>query len=200
MPAIAVLLGIGLAGAFAVSLLGPIANRAGFESTLTDDLDDLSLALQALTVVLLAPVVEEFLYRLVLSARLHLGLLTLASALVALLYTPFLLVVVVPFVILWGTQLSSAPSLGDRFVGWWERHPRVPVYVSVATFAGAHLSNFDVSWSPVAVVVIPVAVAPQLWLGLTFTIARVRYGWLSAVALHAVHNLIIWTIASALPE
>ncbi len=212
VPAIAVLLGIGLTGAFVVSLLGPLATEAGFESTLAEELDDLSLAVQALTVVLLAPLAEEFLYRMVLNERLyfkwlgHLGLLSLICVLItllsppALLYTPLLVLAAVAFAILRGIQLSSAPELGDRFMNWWAQHPRVPVYASIAVFAAAHLSNFDVDWSPLAVAAIPVAVAPQLWLGLTFTIARVRYGWLSAVALHAVHNSIIWAIASALTE
>ena len=61
-----------------------------------------------------------------------------------------------------------------------------------------HLSNYDVTWSFATMAVAPLVVGPQIWLGLMFTIARVRYGWWAGLVLHAFHNLAVWSVSSAL--
>ncbi len=231
VPGIAILLGVGIAGALVAGLaLGEIAQRAGYENQLAEELEEFSLVVQALLVVGLAPLLEEPLFRLVLTRRPHLGVLTLLAGLAALLSLTFAGLAIlfgalaVAFLILWATQIlpgardveaagaagttgatgatsaTKATRAGDRFLNWWERHPRTPVYASITAFGVYHLSNFEVEWSPLTLAVIPLAVAPQLWLGLTFTIGRVRYGWLAGVILHAAHNATIWSITLALPD
>ena len=88
----------------------------------------------------------------------------------------------------------------DVAAGWWAAHPRWPIWSALAAFGLVHLSNYDVNWSAAAVVVAPLVVSPQLWLGLMFTIARVRYGWWAGLVLHAIHNLAVWGVSSLLNE
>lgn len=194
---VALLLALGLVGAFLVSLLGPIAIWAGFENTLAQTLDDFSVFGQLCLVVLVAPLWEELLYRLVLKSCLQLWLLTLAGIALAMVHSWWLLIPTAVVALVWVIQCFSGNSRADGFVSWWEQHPRWPVYISITMFAGAHLGNFTVDWTLLALAVAPIAVAPQIWLGLTFTIARVRYGWWASVILHAMHNLLVWTIGTA---
>jgi len=41
-------------------------------------------------------------------------------------------------------------------------------------------------------------VLPQIWLGLVFTVARVRFGFWAAIVVHALHNLSVWSLATAI--
>lgn len=51
-------------------------------------------------------------------------------------------------------------------------------------FAGAHLWNYGEVTSPLMLVM----VLPQLISGLSYSYARVRFGWWAAVLLHSAHN------------
>ena len=89
----------------------------------------------------------------------------------------------------------AIPSVRARVEDRWERFPAWPIWGFSVLFALTHLVNFDIEWSVVAVLAIPIAVGPQLWLGLMFSIGRVRYGWWAGLAVHAAHNLTVWSIA-----
>lgn len=202
LAGLAVLLGLGLAGGFVALLALPIAEAAGMDNTLEEEFDELEPWLLVVTVVAFAPLLEESVYRLVLRRRLVLGLAAAASVLAAVLFGwPLMLVaapVVVLVVLLWLSSHMPAGPGGRRagaFARWWAERPRWPVWTSIVLFGFVHLSNYDVSWSVAAVAAAPIAVAPQLWLGAMFTIARVRFGWPAGVLLHAAHNSVILAIA-----
>ena len=77
----------------------------------------------------------------------------------------------------------------------WSQDARIPIWSATLVFGLVHIANFDVDWSIYAVLAAPLVVSPQLWLGLMFTIARVRYGWWAGLLLHATHNGLIWSIS-----
>lgn len=187
---------IGLAGAWAAFvLLNAIATPAGFENNLEDALDDLENYEQLILVVMFAPLVEEAIYRLPLARRLQLPLLALSGVVTAFFFLSYWilgLIVAAVALLVW-----AVTPWREAAEAWWATHAQWPIWISAALFALSHLINFDVDWSFVAVLAIPFAVGPQLWLGLMFTIARVRYGWWAAVAVHALHNLTVWSIATA---
>lgn len=212
---------LGLVGAIVAFRISSIlAAPVGYENTLENTLDEYSLAGQFVLVALLAPLIEEVVYRLPLTASLRLGTLGAAGVLGALslvgagpgsaVLAAAFAVIAAGACVLWAQSLFSARSGADATTQetpktwravverWWARNPRWPVWIAIAAFGLVHLNNFDVQWSLWAVIAAPLVVSPQLWLGLMFTTARVRYGWWAGLTLHIVHNLAIWGTDAAL--
>lgn len=223
---LALLFLVGLGGSIALLMVSFAAGSVGFENTLADELLELPVVEQFVLVALFAPVLEEFLFRLPLAGRLRVGMLAAVGAVgfvnfvlgdgAVLAVAALFGAVTIACGVLWIQSLIAGVAHSDRdgngeaaranrrwrdgAARWWESHPRWPMWIALAAFGLVHLSNYDVSWSPVAVVVVPLVVSPQLWLGLMFTIARVRYGWWAGLILHAVHNLAVWGVSSLLSE
>ncbi len=204
---LAVLFVMGLTGSIVLLSVSLTAGRVGFENTLADELLARPLIEQFVLVALFAPVVEEFLFRLPLTQRLRIKMLAAVGVVGFLNFLPsdgaaLTLVVAALF----GTLALACGVLqtkrvwADAAARWWEAHPRWPVWASVTAFGLVHLSNYDVSWSAATVVVAPLVVSPQMWLGVMFTIACVRYGWWAGLVLHAMHNLAVWGFSSLLTE
>ena len=225
---LALLFVIGLGGSIALLFVSLAAAQTGYESTLEDQLLSEPLLIQLMLVAVVAPLFEETAFRLALTARPNLGRLALPGVLAVsgvagfvyfvfggmlakVMAALFAVIVVVAFV-LWAQSAIAGVGRGDlidssapprshwseRAVRWWSAHPRLIIWCSIAAFGLVHLSNFDVSLSAAAVVVAPVVVSPQIWLGLMFTIARVRYKWWAGLVLHTCHNLTVWSVISAL--
>lgn len=217
---LALLFVVGLGGALVLLAVSRLAVRTGYDDAPIVELLDRPLIEQWALVVLWAPVIEELVFRLPLTARLRLGLLAIAGALGLLFFAggdgPVIVIAAVFALIvllsgaLWIQSLivgvGRPDTLGETGPGtwcdsvarWWEAHPHWPVWFSIAAFGVVHLANYDVSWTVATIVVAPLVVSPQIWLGLMFTIARVRYGWWAGLVLHAFHNLAVWSVTSAL--
>ncbi|WP_419909136.1 type II CAAX prenyl endopeptidase Rce1 family protein [Candidatus Poriferisodalis sp.] len=215
---------IGLGGSIVLLMVSFAAGSVGFENTLADELLERSVMEQFLLVALFAPVLEEFLFRLALVGRLRLGMLAAVGAVgfvnfvfgdgAVLAVAALFGAVAIASGVLWIQSLIVGVAHADRdrdaapanrawrdgAARWWASHPRWPMWIALAAFGLVHLSNYDVNWSASAVVVVPLVVSPQLWLGLMFTIARVRYGWWAGLVLHAIHNLAVWGVSSLLSE
>ena len=197
---LAALFGIVFLGSVvAWQIFGALSEVAGYESVLEAELERWSLTQQLILVVLLAPVLEETIYRLPLQRQFRPGLIALSLTIGALLFTA---VGSALFWIIFGLAVLVA-SLG-LFKDWesrtaiearWSQDARIPIWSSTLVFGLVHIANFDVDWSIYAVLAAPLVVSPQLWLGLMFTIARVRYGWWAGLLLHATHNGLIWSIS-----
>ena len=197
---LAALFGIGFLGSVvAWQIFGALSEVAGYESVLEAELERWSLTQQLILVVLLAPVLEETIYRLPLQRQFRPGLIALSLTIGALLFTA---VGSALFWIIFGLAILVA-SL-ELLKGWesrtaiearWSQDARIPIWSATLVFGLVHIANFDVDWSIYAVLAAPLVVSPQLWLGLMFTIARVRYGWWAGLLLHATHNGLIWSIS-----
>ena len=197
---LAALFGIGFLGSVvAWQIFGALSEVAGYESVLEAELERWSLTQQLILVVLLAPVLEETIYRLPLQRQFRPGLIALSLTIGALLFTA---VGSALFWIIFGLAILAA-SL-ELLKGWesrtaiearWSQDARIPIWSATLVFGLVHIANFDVDWSIYAVLAAPLVVSPQLWLGLMFTIARVRYGWWAGLLLHATHNGLIWSIS-----
>ena len=192
------LLGIGFLGSLlAWQIFGALAALAGYESVLEAELEQWSLTEQFILVVLLAPVLEETIYRLPLQRQFQPGLIALSLATGALFFTSvgsaffWIMLVIAAAVGSLTTRTQLRGIIQDR----WMTDARIPVWSATLVFGLVHIVNFDVDWSIYAVLVAPLVVSPQLWLGLMFTIARVRYGWWAGLLLHATHNGLIWSIS-----
>jgi len=199
--------GLGLAMLWAVGLIGAvIASRfqlavdgpAGYDNTIDDQLDRFSAAEQLIFVAVFAPVLEEIVYRIALTGRLRLPLLALSGIGASLLIAESSFAAATLFAAggIGALVAFANPVTRQRAVDWWAANPRWPVWGFALWFGLVHLVNFDVDWSIVAVLAAPIVVAPQIWLGLMFTIARVRYAWWAGLVLHAAHNLSVWSLVS----
>ena len=221
---LALLFLIGLGGSIALLMVSFAAGNVGFENTLADELLERPVVEQFVLVALFAPVLEEFLFRLPLAGRIRVGMLAAVGAVgflnfavgdgAVLAVAALFGAVTIACGVLWIQSLIVGASAGDGdadaapasrpwrecVAHWWEGHPRWPMWIALAAFGLVHLSNYEVNWSAAAVVVAPLVVSPQLWLGLMFTIARVRYGWWAGLVLHAVHNLAVWGVSGLLSE
>ena len=211
----------GLIGSLIAYQISSFAARSGFENTLETTLREYSLAGQFVLVALFAPLLEEVVYRLAVSAPLRLGALGAAGVLGALSFVgggvsaavaaAVFASIAVAACVLWaqaraagggstradGTNASPPQTWRAVVERWWSESPQWPVWCSIAAFGLVHLNNFEVQWSITAIMSVPLVVSPQMWLGLMFTIARVRYGWWAGVGLHAAHNLAVWGFGTA---
>ena len=196
---LAKLLGIGFLGSVvAWQIFSALSDAAGYENILESELEQWSASEQLILIVLIAPLLEETIYRLPLHRRFHPGLISLSLVTGALFFTK------VGSVIFWLVLVSAVtvgmialkPELRDRVQGQWSANPRIPIYLVTLIFGLIHIVNFEVDWTIFSVLIAPLVVSPQIWLGLMFTIARVRYGWWAGLVLHATHNGLIWSISS----
>ena len=193
--------GLGFLGSIILwQLFGRLSEAAGYENILESELEQWSVAEQFLLVVVLAPLFEELIYRLPLQARFRPALVTLSLVAGAIFFAGangiafwlILLLAVIASVTAFSSDLRAAVET------WWEKNPRAVIYIVTLIFGLIHIVNFDVDWSLPALLVAPLVVSPQIWLGLMFTIARVRFGWLAGLALHAAHNGFIWSVSTAI--
>jgi len=196
---LAKLLGIGFLGSvIAWQIFSALSDAAGYENILESELKQWSTTEQLILIVLIAPLLEETIYRLPLQRRFHPGLLSLSLIAGALFFST------VGSVIFWLVLLAAAaaglvavkPELRQRVQTQWSANPRIPIYLTTLIFGLIHIVNFEVEWTIFSVLIAPLVVSPQIWLGLMFTIARVRYGWWAGLVLHATHNGLIWSISS----
>ena len=193
--------GLGFLGSIVLwQLFGRLSEAAGYENILESELEQWSVAEQFLLVVVLAPLFEELIYRLPLQARFRPALVTLSLVAGAIFFAgangmAFWLILLLA-VIAGVTAFSSDLRIAVETL--WEKNPRAVIYIVTLIFGLIHIVNFDVNWSLPALLVAPLVVSPQIWLGLMFTIARIRFGWLAGLALHAAHNGFIWSVSTAI--
>jgi len=196
---LAKLLGIGFLGSvIAWQIFSALSDAAGYENILESELKQWSTTEQLILIVLIAPLLEETIYRLPLQRRFHPGLLSLSLIAGALFFST------IGSVLFWLVLLAAAatglvafkPELRERVQTQWSANPRIPIYLTTLIFGLIHIVNFEVEWTIFSVLIAPLVVSPQIWLGLMFTIARVRYGWWAGLVLHATHNGLIWSISS----
>ncbi|MEM9091824.1 MAG: CPBP family intramembrane glutamic endopeptidase [Cyanobacteria bacterium P01_F01_bin.53] len=139
--------------------------------------------------VIVAPVVEESIFRLPL--RPFALNIALPCTLVILFIAAQVLGLSGPLLILWGSLLA-----GFNLYLWrmrpkervlqdvYRRYPRIIFYLSALLFGVLHITNYDASvWA-----LLPLLVLPQFVVGLWLGFIRLRYGFRWAVLAHAFHN------------
>ena len=164
------------------------------------------LAMQA---ILLAPIVEEAVFRLPMKYSyvrmfvpccIALGMLsvfidsTTTLGFIAILF--FLLVALFHYV-----DQRNDNQYNERMATLWEANFYIPFWILTVSFALLHLTNFG---GQVAWYVAPILVLPQFVLGALLGYIRTGLGFVFAVLFHALHNGIFLGLAliaqSALPS
>lgn len=171
---IALLLG-GLIGLISESGLVDLENHA-----VADALAEFSTWQLLLIAVLATPLIEELIFRFPLRYQ--------ANPVVGLarLFTP-------------ETQPETDDVLHERRRAGWDRSYHLIFYGFTLAFAFIHLMNYP-DWSLGLLIVSPILVAPQFVMGAMAGFLRVRFGFVWAFALHALHNLVLVGLALLAPE
>lgn len=87
-------------------------------------------------------------------------------------------------------QILNGLSGNNSIKNWWNRNYRWVFYLSAVIFGVVHLGNFENEWSAAFILLIPVFTLSQLIAGFTFGYIRNRLGFLWAAAFHGFFNLI----------
>ena len=139
-------------------------------------LDEMSIWLVLFGAVILAPIIEEVLFR---------GFITLRR------FYPLIFV------------MDLAEALGKNkfrtikaILKLWKKYFPLIVILSIATFGYVHVWNFKEEMS---YWMIPIAVSPQLIAGFFLTYVRVRYGLIWSMLSHATTNLIFLILHYTVP-
>ena len=124
--------------------------------------------------VIMAPLLEEVMFRLILKFRSN-------------------------FLILWSIHIGVALHLGqkrsllktarkvwDKFYGW-------VFYLMTMAFGLMHIMNFEPSLN--IYLLAPILVAPQILIGINLGYLRVRFGLIWSILFHAFYNGILMSIA-----
>ena len=149
-------------------------------------------------VVLIGPFLEELVFRTGLKFRrgyfpVLLFILLFVTCIVAFKMMPLLWALGVLFVLamLMIVYLIKAYAIGEFLERLW---PRIygAVFYSVAVIFGLiHIFNYtNFNYASLALILIPVLVAPQIFAGLSLGYIRVKYGFFWGFFLHAAHNAV----------
>ncbi|MDC1234129.1 CPBP family intramembrane metalloprotease [Cyclobacteriaceae bacterium] len=124
--------------------------------------------------VIMAPLFEEIMFRLILRFRSN-------------------------FLILWSIHIGVTLHLGekrsllkiarkvwDKFYGWI-------FYLMALAFGLMHIMNFEPSLN--IYLLAPILVAPQILIGINLGYLRIRFGLIWSILFHAFHNGVLMTIA-----
>ena len=157
-------------------------------SLMQDMLSNLPVWLTLFLVVVMAPILEEGIFRLPLrpsvlsiSISISIVLIYLFGVFSANLPLSF----VVGFMLLgFNVYLATRSLKVVRLQQLYTRFPRLIFYLSAILFGAIHIGNYDSRvWA-----FMPLLVLPQLVLGLFLGFVRVRYGLSWAIFAHAFHN------------
>lgn len=152
---------------------------------------------------ILFPVIEELLFRLHLKSvkGSYLFYLLMCFAIAVSLINTFLLrtqVAVAVFVLLCFlifTLVLTWPNFKQyRFActRFLLKYFHIHVWLSAFVFGMLHVSNYTL-YSTTALLLSPLLVLPQLLAGLTLSYTRLKYGILSSMSMHGLHNGLLFT-------
>ncbi len=127
-----------------------------------DDLMNLGFYMMLFLGAVIAPIMEEFIFRLPLKWKRNLPAIILNSV-----------------------------SSNDKVKKAWNRYYHIIFYIVAILFGLVHLTNFDNSWTPLFILLIPFITLSQLIAGLTFGYIRNRLGFWWSFLYHALFNFIL---------
>lgn len=142
-----------------------------------------------LMAVLLAPPLEEFLFRLPLRySRRNLRIWLVFTALFALAFQYILSLILFSFWLYWLT-LGKDRQFEVKIMRFYKRFGVAIFWFFALFFAAIHLSNFTAGDLPLHLY-LP-AIVPQIIAGISLGVTRLRLGFWWAMLLHALFNLIV---------
>ncbi|SEQ96159.1 CPBP family intramembrane glutamic endopeptidase [Neolewinella agarilytica] len=175
-------LAIDLGGAVLLMLLLSAISELGLlnmeEHAVADAFSSMSTTALLLMAVVAAPLLEEFFFRFPLrfEANPFMGL--------ARIFVPFKNTSALD-----GDEVERKQLRRTNLRDWWDRNYRWIFYLSAILFAYVHISNFKINAT--ILLLSPLLVAAQFWMGSLSGYLRARYGFVWSLLLHGIHNLIL---------
>ncbi len=175
-------LAIDLGGAVLLMLLLSAISELGLlnmeEHAVADAFSSMSTTALLLMAGVAAPLLEEFFFRFPLrfEANPFMGL--------ARVFAPFKNTTAAD-----GDEAERRQLRRANLRSWWDRNYRWIFYLSAILFAYVHISNFKINAT--ILLLSPLLVAAQFWMGSLSGYLRARYGFVWSLLLHGIHNLIL---------
>lgn len=148
-------------------------------------------------IALVAPIGEEIAFRSWLSGRpghvLAIAILVAGGAAAAFLIEPQPAIAsLAGIAALLGAVIAVAMMRGRPPIGWFSRLFPLFFWLSTIGFALIHLLNYTEG----ALIVLLLLIVPQFLLGAMLGYVRVHFGLIAAIALHAAHNFLLFSLAA----
>jgi membrane protease YdiL (CAAX protease family) len=155
--------------------------------------------------VLLAPLIEEIIYRLwFLYSKTK---LSLSIAILVPFFTIYLAKCTLNvqwsnlFFISIGASLVTIFPLSffllkryenQKFIPFWEKNKKIFIIISSIVFGLMHIGNYIIT--PKVILYSPVLFLPYIFTGFIFSYTRIRIGFFAGVICHSLHNFVIYLI------
>ena len=170
----------------ALVLIGQIPN-AQDSNNLINELEGLPVWYIPVATVIIAPLLEECIFRLPLRAFV-LNLVLPACLIALVVFGRFAgadkLLPVILAIALLNFYISRKGAKLKKLQAFYNQYPRVVFYGIALLFGAVHITNYDAQVWPF----LPVLVLPQIIIGLLLGFVRLRYGFIWGFLLHAFHN------------
>jgi hypothetical protein len=148
--------------------------------------------------IIIVPFAEELVFRTGLRFRrgyftFLLFVLLFAAGIFAFKMMPLLWALGAAFVlgVLMVIYLMNSYAIGEFLERAWPRVYATVFYSVAALFGLVHITNYtNFNYASLALLLIPVLIAPQIWAGLSIGYMRVKYGFFWGFFLHAAHNAV----------
>lgn len=146
-----------------------------------------------LMAVLLAPPLEEFVFRLPMRySKRNLRIWLFLVALFMLTFQYIISLILIAFWLYW-TIFGKTRQFEVKIMRFYRRYGVAIFWCFTLVFAAVHLSNFSMETLPAHLYLI--AIVPQIITGIGLGIVRLRFGFWWAMLMHALFNLIISLLA-----
>lgn len=144
------------------------------------------------TVVIIAPILEEFIFRInlrhsILNLSLFLAAITYLLTGVISDYVISIWIRLIMSFFLWIIYYELFVELFDRNIQTsWNRYSLIFFYVSLFSFGFSHIFNYQLSCK--LLIYLPIITLPQTISGITLAYIRIKYGILYSILLHSTSN------------
>jgi hypothetical protein len=169
-----------------------IVNMTGIQSIAMSEIDKYTLTEKILKVIILAPVIEETLFRLLLRFNRYTVKIFFAITLAYCVYLIFrekymMLMAVLSFQFL--LLIFMGVFSINKISVFVKNHFTVIFYISVLAFGTIHLLNFKLTTD--SLYFLPFIVLPQLIAGTMLGYIKISYSFMHGIAFHMLINLMI---------
>lgn len=156
-------------------------------NNLLDSAEDLPVWYLPFAAVVMAPLLEESIFRLPLRAfwiNLFISAALIALGALGAVSNPSILLLLLACAILVAVYAKDKGSRLNTLQAFYNRFSFIIFYAIAILFGAAHIANYD----PEVWKFLPVLVLPQVVIGLLLGFVRLRYGLTWSILLHALHN------------
>lgn len=156
-------------------------------NNLLDSVEDLPIWYLPFAAVVMAPLLEEVIFRLPLRAfwiNLFIPAALISIGAIGAIFNPGFPLLLLLCVVLIAVYTKDTGTRLSALQNFYNKYSRAIFYAIAVLFGAIHIANYD----PDVWQFLPLLVLPQVVIGLLLGFVRLRYGLTWAIGLHALHN------------